>query len=211
MRTYKVFFLTLYFFIGILIPACDFSTEDDFDCNCSGSRFFNIMDLEIGAFSDFDNLTGISDGQQLRLNDFAGYYIDYVVDYHACAQPRQDWSLSLMTPAYACSCIAGYDGSKNEELVAFTVRTVNDFDADHPAGSSINDLFQYEGNFWDVEDIPLVDFLEEEQMDRMRFEDMRLRLLKAPEADSLVQVEVQMELSTGESFQVLSPAIVILP
>ncbi|MEL6659166.1 MAG: hypothetical protein AAFP77_12625 [Bacteroidota bacterium] len=211
MRNYKTFLLTLYFFIGVLIPACDFSADDDFDCNCSGSRYFNIMDLEVGAFSDFDSQASISDGQQLRLEEFAGFYVDYVVDYHACAMPKQDWSLSLMTSAYACSCIGGYDGSKEEELVWFTVLTVNDFDDNHPAGSSINDLLQYEGSFWEQEDVRLVEFLEEEKMGKMRFEDMQLRLLKAPEADSLVQVEVQMELSTGESFQALSPAIVILP
>ena len=210
MRNYKAFLLTLYFFIGILIPACDFAIEDD-DCNCSGVRFFNVMDLEVGTFSDFDNFSRISDGQQVRLDQFAGYYIDYIVDYHACAKPQWDWSLNLMSSAYACSCITGFDGSKDEELVAFTVRTVNDFDDDHPAGSSINDLLQYEGSFWEPEDIPLVEFLDEEQMAKMRFEDMRLRLTKAPEADSLVQIEVKMELSTGEIYQVMSPAIVVLP
>lgn len=143
---------------------------------------------------------------------FGGFYVDYLVDYHAqLQQPKTDWSLSLMNSALACSCAIGYEGSKNEELVAFTVKTVNDFDAEHPAGSLINDLLQYEGSYFFEDVQPLEDFLEMEQQGKMSYEDMRLSINKAPTLDSLFQVEIVMELSTGERYEALSTLFVLLP
>ena len=209
MRNLRIVLLTIYFFIGILVPSCEW--VEDPDCNCGSTRFFNVMDLRVDPLMDFDSFTRIQAGEEVRLSEFAGYYVDYEVDYHACAQPESNWSLSTMSTAWACSCAVGIDGSKNEELVEFTVRTVDDFDADHLAGSSINDLLQYRGNFWDQDDQPLVDFLGEEQMGKMRFEDMRLGLTKAPDLESQLQVEIRMELSTGEVYEVTSATIVLLP
>lgn len=209
MRYFKTFALTLYFFIGILIPACDWVGIDD-DCNCGGTRFFNVIDLRVDAFKDISSSVLVTPGERLFLDEFEGFYLDYEVDYHACANPRTDWSLSLMNTAWACSCAVGYDGSKNEGLIDLTVTTVNDFDDDHLAGSSINDLLQYRGSFWETDDLPFPEFLEEEKADKLRFEDMKLSLLKAPEIDSVFQVQIRMELSTGEVYEASSPAFVIL-
>lgn len=209
MKSAKTILLTLYFFIGILVPACELNPG--LDCDCGDYRYFNVTDLTVDPVNDFDRMSPIAPGQQVVLADFAGFYIDYVTDYHACAQPKTDWSFSLLTPAYGCSCAVGWEGSKNEELVSFTVSTINDFDDDHLAGSSINDLLQYQGSYFDEDNVPLNDFLADEQMGKLRFEDMRLRLTQAPEIDSVLQVQVRMELSTGEVYDVPSAAIVLLP
>lgn len=209
MKLLRTATLTLYFFIGILIPACDWSITDD--CNCDGYRYFNITDMEVRTFPGQLQGTEVVPNQELRLEEFGGFYVDYLVDYHAQQQPQKDWSLSLMNTALACSCAAGYDGSKNQELVAFTVKTVNDFDAEHPAGSLINDLIQYEGSYFFSDDQPLEDFLELEQQGKIFYEDMLLSIKKAPTLNSLFQVEIVMELSTGERFEVHSTPFFLLP
>lgn len=211
MRFLKIFALTLYFFIGILIPACNFGADDDLNCNCGSSKFFDVMDLQVDPVTDFGSLDFIPSGEQLNLAEFGGFYVDYIADYHACVQPKNNWSLSTMSSAFACSCLFGYEGSKSEALVDFTVTTVNDFDADHLAGSPINDLLQYEGSFWDENNLPLTDFLTMEQEGNLSVEDMRLSLLKAPEIDSVLQVQVRMELSTGEVYEASSATIILLP
>lgn len=209
MKLLRTTTLTLYFFLGILIPSCDWSITDD--CDCSGYRYFNVTDLEIRTFVDQRQELQVELNQVLRLEQFDGFYLDYLVDYHALQQPKIDWSLSLMSSALACSCAIGYDGSKNEELIAFTIKTVNDFDAEHPAGSLIHDLLQYDGSYFYDDAQPLEDFLELEQQGKMAYEDMRLSISKAPAIDSLFQVEILMELSTGERFEVLSTPFVLLP
>lgn len=209
MHRIKTILLTLYFFIGILIPSCEWVTEPD--CNCGSYRFFNVTDLTVDPVTDFDSQTRIAPSQQVTLAEFAGLYVDYVTDYHACLQQKSSWSFNLMSPAYGCSCALGWEGSKDEELVNFTVSTINDFDDEHLAGSSINDLLQYEGSYFDESTLPLVDFLADEQMDKLRYEDMRLSLSQAPVLDSVFQVKVHMELSTGEVYDVTSAAIVLLP
>jgi len=209
MKSLRTVTLTLYFFIGILIPACDWSVTDD--CNCDGFRYFDVTDLEVRTYPGQLEGEEVVPNQELRLEEFGGFYVDYLVDYHAQQQPKTDWSLSLMNTALACSCAAGYDGSKNEELVVFTVKTVNDFDAEHPAGSLIHDLLQYEGSFFFSDVQPFEDFLELEQQGKMYYEDMRLTINKAPTLNSLFQVEIEMELSTGERFEVQSTPFVLLP
>jgi hypothetical protein len=209
MKSLRTATLTLYFFIGILIPACDWSITDD--CNCDGYRYFNVTDLEVRTSVGQIEGEEVAPNQELRLEQFWGFYVDYLVDYHAQQQSKTDWSLSLMNSALACSCAVGYEGSKNQELVTFTVKTVNDFDAEHPAGSLINDLLQYKGSSYFADDQPLEDFLELEQQSKMSYEDMRLSINKAPTLDSLFQVEIVMELSTGERFEVQSTPFVLLP
>ena len=210
MHRIKTILLTLYFFVGILVPSCEF-IDPGLDCDCSDYRYFDVTDLTIDPVQDFDRPSPVPPGQQLSLSEFAGFYLDYVTDYHACLEPKENWSLNLMAPAYGCSCALGWEGSKNEELVDFTVTTINDFDDDHLAGTNINDLLQYEGSYFGQDDRPLTEFIEEERMSKLRFEDMHLGLTKAPELDSVLQVQVRMELSTGEVFEVSSAAIVLLP
>ena len=202
--------LTIYLFIGILIPSCDWITTID-DCDCSGSRYFDMEGLQVDAFTDIDQGILVTPAQQLTLSEFDGFYVDYLVNYHACLMPKADFSLSLMNSALACSCLGGFDGSNTEELVDFTITTINDFNADHLAGSDIIDLFQYEGGFFEPDDQPLADFLMQEQSGKLTIEDMRLRLLEAPSMDSVLQIKVRMELSTGEVYEELSPAFVLLP
>ncbi len=210
MKSVKTILLTLYFFLGILVPSCEL-VDPGLDCNCGNYRFFDVTDITIDPVSDFDSQTRIQSNQQVTLVEFAGFHVDYIADYHASLQPKNDWSFTLMAPAYGCSCLTGWEGSKEEELIDFTVTTINDFDDDHLAGSSINDLLRHEGSFWEQNSQPLTEFLDEEKVGKLRFEDMNLGLNQAPVLDSNFQVQVRMELSTGEVFEVTSAAIVLLP
>ena len=207
MKSIKTFALTVYFFIGIIIPACDWTDP----CDCSGYRYFDVTDMTVQALTNLEDFTPVTPGEQLSLDMFGGFYIDYIADYHACKALENDWSLSLMSSAYACSCLVGYDGSREEALVEFSVNTLNDFDEDHLAGSSINDLLMYQGSYLDLDSQAFPDFLSEEMAGKLRFEDMRLSLTSAPTIDSVFQIEVVMELSTGERYVRQSEAFVLLP
>lgn len=85
-----------------------------------------------------------------------------------------------MNTANACSSIApGGHGSKAEALDSLSIITLNDFDVDHPAGTSINDILDYGGsryNPWNENSIPLVDFLTERKGKLLETEDMISKL-----------------------------------
>ncbi|MBD0255876.1 MAG: hypothetical protein ICV83_09165 [Cytophagales bacterium] len=74
------------------------------------------------------------------LPDSLALRVDGTVTYHASIREpfgRSAWE------AYACSPAPdGFEGSK-ESVKELTVRSEQDFDATHPAGSSLNEYFEY--------------------------------------------------------------------
>jgi len=200
--------LTLFLTIGFFFPSCIVSDDDD--CNCGGSRFFDVEGLEILSFKD-DSRSSINlPGETISLATYGGLYIDYLARYHAQLTPKRDWSFSLMNTAYACSCIVGFDGSKEEELVSFSITTLNDFDNDHLAGSDIVDLFDVRGTFFSEENESLSDYLAN-MTGKLMQEDMLLMPTKVPELNAEVKVRVRMELSTGEVYEADSVPFTLVP
>lgn len=201
MKSLRTIGLTLFLTLGFSFQAC----VDDY-CNCDPYRYFDIEGLLVEYQM---NPNGSQQGDTVRLGEIDLINIDYLVDYHADVSPKS-WSFSIMNSALACSCLLGWEGSEDESLSSFDIITLNDFDAEHPAGSSIIDQFNYIGSQFENDNRPLSEFLIL-QVGLLMEEDMKLRLRKAPETTAAFQFQVQMELSTGEFYEVDSEVMFIVP
>lgn len=203
MKNFKSILLLFLLTNVFIIPSCE---EKD---SCDGIDFnqflyFNIEGLEYdwsGTNSD-----------TVAFEELGNLYIDYETEYSASVHPKEKGFFSLIPSAYACSILPGTEGSKEEELVSFTISTLNDFDEEHLANSNINDLFDYHGGNLDFLEnpIPLTQYLEE-QTGLLQEEDMFLSLTKAPEINSEFKMKVVMELSTEEVYEFETKPFFITP
>ncbi|MEO0470330.1 MAG: hypothetical protein AAF206_11955 [Bacteroidota bacterium] len=206
----KTILLIFILMTGFFLPAC--MVKD----SCDGVTFLNFFDvkgLDIFAVTDargFDPENGseVMPNDSIPFDSLERIYIDYQVDY--LAENQANWSFSLIPAAYACSFIPGGSGSKEEGLVSFKITTLNDFDTAHPANSSIIDLFDYYGSYYEPRQTPITlsSFLNT-QNENLTEEDLALRLNKAPELNPEFKIKVRMELSTGEVYEAVSEPFVI--
>lgn len=201
--------ITLILVIGFTMPSCE--PKD----SCHGvvfRNYFEVENIEVKSFTDYSENESIALNDSVTFEEIDVIHVDYIVNYIASNQPKRDWSFSLMPSALACSFIPGSSGSKTERLTKFSIITLNDFDDDHPANSNINELFDYEGYYWDTLDdsIPLTQFISE-QTENLKEEDMFLKLKKAPEINKEFRLKVVMELSTGAIHEFETEPFFIIP
>lgn len=131
------------------------------------------------------------------------FLVDYIV-----YQPTSRWNFSLMNAAYSCTPpIAGTLGSKEEAFDDIQVITMNEFDENHNAGSSINDLIEISNRSEDF--LPLNDFLNNFE-GTVPTEWFQLLLTKRPNLNQNFQVKVIVTLSTGENYEVDSDVVTFL-
>lgn len=213
-RKIPVICLTLILTTGVFIPACDPLDEGVITlCDCSSHKYFDVQGLAVLAVTDLRTQKEIPENDTLQLAEFDGLFIDYIVEYHARSKPTKSshWSFSLMNTAMACSCVAGPAGSKNEKLESLIITTINDFDEEHKANESINDLLVYKGSIFNSLDVSLEEFISSNKDMNLLQENMYLQLTKAPVLNSNFQVKISMKLSTGETYEVESKAFVLNP
>lgn len=183
--------------IGFTFQNCN----KECDCPPIEGSFFDIKGITISnmpskAQVDFDNYFGIN--------------MAYQVDYITCTyEKKQDWNFSLMNTALACDCeFNGFLGSKNEKLDNVTVITLNDFDSEHLANDTINDLMQVR-----VGEFNFVDLNQYLQQDSMLIPEVNLELglmlKKAPELNKSFEVKIIVDLSTTETYESTSQPITI--
>jgi len=214
MKYFKYFILTTILIVGISLPSCD---DDHIDCGSSPTVYFDVEGLEILLYQDFNRGLAIASEESVQFNDGKYIHLDYIVNYHTQNTLKKDWSFSLINSAYACSPIFGAASSKTENLVKFSIITLNDFDDEHLANSDITDQFEYLGYFLEsefadwIDSNSLTDHLSDSLDKRLNGEDMFLKLTKAPELNSEFKIKISMELSTGEIYEVESHPIFITP
>ncbi len=144
----KPLLLTLLLAIGFSFPNCH-RGDDGFDCNCSPFEgdYFDVKGiLEIVNYKERGTCCAdaLKENDTVRFSDYDFLSIKFDVDYHSSnLLRRRTWDFSLMNEALACSCLtSGWLGSKEEQLDSISIITLNDFDAEHLANRSINDLMQ---------------------------------------------------------------------
>ncbi len=216
MKIIKSFSLTLFLIIGFIMPSCDKDNVPEIPpCDDVGplKHFYDVFYMTVSNLSDLGRRTEVPPNDTIAFDELDAVFIDYIVNYSTSIQPKRDWSFSLMPTAYACTYVPGTKGSKTETLVDFSISTLNDFDDDHLANSSIIDLFDYYGGSFRALDefIPLTQFLEEQIENLLQEEDMFIKLKKAPEMDQEFKIKVVMELSKGEVYEFETEPIVIIP
>lgn len=195
--------------IGLPLQMC--SPENNDDCNCGPitGRYFDIKGIELNNYKKTgENSMGlVEENEVVPYAIYAGLVVKYNVDYISHRRPKRP-SFSLISNAYACSCASnGENGSKNEKLSKITVITLNDFDEDHAANDTINDLILVKG-VYSQEDEYLSDYLVNDTLN-IQFPGIQLKVDRKPTLNENYKVKVIVELSTGEVYQDVSKSIKI--
>ena len=200
MKNIRTIGLTLILFIGFILPSCDKEDDDGFYCDCSSVQFFDIQGInDFSYYRDSFFADPIMPYDTVSFEKFTSISISYDATFHAFAEPKSDYSFSLMNTANACSCIGGHKGSKTEKIKSFSITTVNDFDDEHLARSNINDLFTV-ATLIDRNPITLDEYLNSQSgfvQDRI----IVLKLQKAPSINPEFNFKIELELSTGEVYE----------
>ncbi|MEO0898391.1 MAG: hypothetical protein AAFY71_18400 [Bacteroidota bacterium] len=197
MRSFKIILLISLLSGILIVPSCviDSCTGVDFDA----VRFFDVQDLEVFAFPKEGWWERIEPTDTVDFDSLGGLYLDFLVSYTA---QNSSWQMGfpLVNRAYACSFIAGFDGSKDEQLESLAITSLDFWDIDHPAGSSLNDILQYKGNYLEEQDLALNDFIQA-QTGFLQAEDMRLELLSHPLRAGSYRLKVNMTFTNGEAYE----------
>ena len=199
---FKTLLLTAILFVGFGIQSCE---EDYCDCCTVGEYrgFFDIQDVQV---SHWDSTKRPIDQAILRYEDYGFINMHFVVDY-VVHQESRGFDFSFMSSAYGCSPESpGVEGSKEEALESLQIITINDFDDEHKAGESINDLLEFNDIRFGGAPVLLESYLDS-LTGNVPTEYFVLGLLKEPEIDKNFQVRAEMQLSTGEYYEATSPLI----
>ncbi len=199
MNNYKTILLTMLFSIGFIFPSC---SKEKLRDSCDGVdfdsfRYFDIQGLDAyvykGEMYGFEVVNAVD---TITFSENVGIFMHYQADYHASLSP----SVGLMNSAMACSFIGGFDGSKTEKLAHLSITTLNDFDNDHLANSSISDLLEVYLDGFNEDTLPLTDYLAN-QTENIKKQALKIRLKKAPELNHEFLFKIEVELSTGERYE----------
>lgn len=200
MKSLKTTLLTLLLFIGFIVPSCNKEDHQSLPCSCEEFQYFDVEGILLTQYPlDPSGEKTLNANDTLQFEELGHTILKYEASFHASALPGFDWSFSLMNTANACSCAGGSKGSKKEKLISLSIITLHDFDADHPAGSEINDLFDY--NEVDFGARSFEGFVEEAKGKLLDTHFFNLQLKKAPAMDTDFQLKASVKLSTGEIYQ----------
>lgn len=187
---------TILLAVGFSLGNCDVC-----ECPAVQGLYFDIKGMRLNQFAS----TGL-----MAFNDtvayakYLGVDVQYEVNYISQNSPRRN-EFSLISSASACDCaFNGESGSKTEMLSKLQVITLNDFDAQHVSGDTINDLL-------DISNAARVnqslDSYLLQNTGLIRTEVSRLRLTKKPASNPQFHVRIIAELSTGEVYDEVSVPI----
>ena len=200
----KAVFLTFFLIIGFSFLRCNNDNCGDY----VSSPYFDIQDVAMTNFiyESSNELTGIGKNRQVSKNETTLIFLDYSVEYHAQTTPHEPFSITHT--AYGCTPLEdGHAGSKDEILENLTIVTLNDFDANHLANDTINDLFRVPSHeYYQVfvgTGETLNTFLTQNTAP-IKKEDLFLELLQKPTLNDTFQVKIMMELSTDEVYEMES-------
>lgn len=171
-------------------------------CRCGPitGEYFDVKGMDV-THARKDPNRQVEADELMDFEDYTGINIAFDVEYVASlSRQANPWRFSLIPEALACDCeYNGISGSKSERLDSFQVITLNDFDDEHPANSSINDLLTAY-DIWGGDVDPLNEIVANYQ-GNLQEEAMTLKLAKAPELDKEFRVKVVVGLSTGEVYE----------
>lgn len=196
--------ITVALLITGFIPGCFFP---DCDCPPVEGAYFDINGISVKNYRKSGGQ--LSENQTVVFSEYGSLLIDYSVDYISLMEKhRSTFNNPFITSALACSCNENGDhGAKTEAIESLTLITLNDFDAEHPANDTINDLFStyYNGTRYNN----IVDF-PGQNAGLIQQEDIEMFLSKAPVDNPEFRVKVIFKLNNGEEYTVESKPLKII-
>lgn len=196
----KSFLLTTIFTAGFIIPSCNWGVGSCGDLE-PVPNFFNIESMGVTNFEGeaFYSCCSkvIADSAFVELSKY-WMRMDFDVSYYfgqVLEEPNRH-GINFMGSALACSpAPPGYNGSQ-EKIESLTVITLNDFDDNHHAGDTINDLV----DFHDFSArTSLNDFLSN-NISFIKQEALFLQLKAAPTLNPYFKSRLVLKLTNGEEY-----------
>jgi hypothetical protein len=122
-------------FLLAVLPACDLFSGRDKCGSGKPEPYFDVQGMQLVAYQQNNNVL-ISANSVVNLNELRfRLYAD--VRYYSQTKTR---STGFLPAAMACSPIdPGYKGS-TERIDSLTITSRFDYDAQHPAGTALNDV-----------------------------------------------------------------------
>ena len=199
---FKTIILTILLVSGISFQSC---SDDECLCCTNGEykAFFDIQDLQV---KHWDVNQKQIENNSIRFEDYGFINLHFIVEY-LVHQRNNRFNFSLINSAYGCSPLPpGEKGSKEEAFESLQIITLNDFDENHKAGDTINDLLEVVDFFQGNDPVLLNDFLLN-HTGNVPSEYLILRILQAPTFNEDFQIRVIVNLSTGERYEEMSDII----
>lgn len=198
----KVLFLVL--LACLSLQSC---YDDGCDCGPQTEVFFDIQGFNLTNYK-----VGKMGTKEMKENDITNYsdYLGLKLQYNTIVSDSENANSNKrvnrpFTEGPVCDCDF-YDekGSINEKLDNLTVVTLNDFDHNHLANDTINDIVSVRSNH--LKKLLVDDYLKNDTI-LIKDDWLYLDLEKAPEIDKTYKVKVIVELSTGEKYEEISTPI----
>jgi len=192
--------LILFFFVGFSFQNC--TKNNILDCSFPPAPdFFDIQSMVVNHVG-LDKRTIESD--IIDFEDYGFLSFSFFVEYLSFQKP-ETWNFSLMNGVYGCSPPeAGTLGSKEESFIDIQFLTLNVFDEEHGAGTSINDLLEITN--LERDPVPLNYFLMTYK-NNVPTEWYLLKLKKRPTMNQDFQFKVIVDLSNGEQYEEISKVV----
>lgn len=186
----KKLILTFTLFTGIF--GCGTCPDyDGFYFDIFGLVIFNMEQRSPNAHY------GVEEGTSLEFENHS-FSISYMANYYSLNQSN---SLSLVSPAFATSCIDSGNGGSQEYLDTIIVTTNYDMDATHLKGESINDIIRYNGEM-------LNSFLNADSIE-IPHQTFSLELTQKPELSNSLSINVFVKLLNGEEYTSTSERVIL--
>ena len=189
----KAIGLIFVLWIGIAaLPGCD-------SCVCPKATHADIIGLQSFIFAKTPTTT-INVNEPVRWDIIDHFALNYEIRTYS-QRRRAGWG----TAAYACDCVPPGSLGSTETLTNLTVKTVFDFDATHPAGSSLTESVVLTGGYrtdkYKEVSLSVADFL---AGGPVSYEDMiqfsKLSLLGTPTAKGPFALDITVTLDNGEVY-----------
>lgn len=204
----KTLSLIILFIIGgVGVPGC-------FNCNCpDSSAIAKYADIE--GLSSFISRQGpsvsgsgnIKDNDKVSWSDIHSFSVLYTIRTYGHHSPSQKILRYWGSAAYACDCVQpGYLGSP-ERLKFMTIKTVFDFDANYPAGSTLDEWVSV--GFYPASET-LKNYLAKGPISGISLGRHDLVITKKPSAKGSFALDVTVELDNGEVYTTRTPVIELI-
>ena len=201
-------YLAIVILCGFFAPFC---ISDDDNCGPFGPSYIDIEgimldNVEDGFVTFQSDLSQDATLHNFRRSEDVILQLGYVVSYLSERRFQTSTLSQFLSPQLlACSPAIGGDGSKEERHAGLTITTIYDHSADFPVGTVLNDKVFVGGFQSRVINSPLDSLLRDTSL----IQDFGLSLkIPAPSLADTMQLKIELNLDTGEAYELLTPKLV---